>query len=205
MLSINPSLNKDNNLIEAARLGDQNALSDLIAIYEPEIKKITSKYFLPRTDYEDLIQEGRIAVFKALQSYDMFSNIPFLHFVRMVIKRKVIDSLRFYTRQKHLNFNDSLSLHHHVEGMDESFVDFILDEESNPEKKIIESESMRLLMKDLKEKFSSLESQVFQLYFIKGYKQREIVQLLEVSPKTLDNAIQRVRRKSIKYYLKKIA
>ena len=197
-------LNRDENLIEAARLGDQDALNDLITLYEPEIRKISSKYFLPRSDYEDLIQEGRIAVYKALQSYNPCSNIPFLHFVRMVIKRKVIDSLRSHTRQKHLTFNCALSLHNQIIGMDDSFVNLVIDPDNDPEKKLIELENVVLFTEEIKGKLTAIECQVFEYYFLKGYKQKEIVLLLNIPPKALDNAIQRVKRKCTKYYQEKL-
>lgn len=64
----------------AARSGDHLAMNQLITHYEPEIRKIACKYFLPRADYEDLLQEGRIAIFKAIKSYNPASKIPFYIF-----------------------------------------------------------------------------------------------------------------------------
>lgn len=108
------ALDKERAMLEAARSGNEEALNLIIKHYEPEVRMIACKYFLPRTDYDDLIQEGRIAIYRAVLSYDTNLGIPFLHFLRMVIKRKLIDSLRKYTRQKHINLNDAYSLNNMI-------------------------------------------------------------------------------------------
>lgn len=191
--------------LEAARSGNQEALNQLIQYYEPEIRKIACKYFLPRAEYEDLLQEGRIAIFKAITSYDPTSEIPFLHFLRMVIKRKLIDSLRAHNRQKHLNLNGAFSLNNTLsDDQDESFINTIPNAE-DPETKIIAIDETRSFLKELTRGFSELELKVFQYYFLAGMKQREMAQYLGLSPKSLDNAIQRIRRKTIAYRSRQVA
>jgi RNA polymerase sporulation-specific sigma factor len=185
--------------LEAARSGDQEALNQLIKYYEPEIRKIACKYFLPRAEYEDLLQEGRIAIFKAILSYDSKTNIPFLHFLRMVIKRKLIDSLRAHNRQKHLNLNEAFSLNNTLsDDQEESFLNTIPNVE-DPETTIIAIDETRAFLKELTRGFSNLELTVFRYHFLAGMKQREVTQHLGLSPKSLDNAIQRIRRKTIAY------
>lgn len=185
----------------AARSGDHLAMNQLITHYEPEIRKIACKYFLPRADYEDLLQEGRIAIFKAIKSYNPASKIPFLHFLRMVIKRKLIDSLRAYNRQKHLNLNMAYSLNNTItDDQEESFLNTIHNgENQNPEAMIISLDETRLFLQELTRQFSNLELNVFRYHFLAGMKQREMTQELGMSPKSLDNAIQRIRRKTQAY------
>lgn len=192
---------KNDQRLIAARSGDNLAMNQLITYYEPEIRKIACKYFLPRADYEDLLQEGRIAIFKAVKSYNPASNIPFLHFLRMVIKRKLIDSLRAYNRQKHLNLNMAYSLNNTItDDQEESFLNTIRTvEDQDPEAMIISLDETRYFLQELTRQFSSLELNVFRYYFLAGMKQREMTQELGMSPKSLDNAIQRIRRKTQAY------
>ena len=191
-------------LVEAARSGDQDAFNQLIKHYEPELRKIACKYFLARADYEDLLQEGRIAIYKAVLSYDFNSQIPFLHFVRMVIKRKLIDTLRAHNRQKHLRLNEAFSLNTPLtEEQDESFINIVANS-NDPETTVVENDEARTLLVELTKNFSKLELNVFNYHFLVGMKQREITQRLGLTPKSLDNAIQRIRRKTIAYRSKKI-
>ena len=184
-------------MLQAARSGDEQAWNELIRLYEPEIRKIACKYFLQRADYEDLIQEGRIAIFKAILSYDIESAIPFTHFLRMVIKRKLIDSLRAHNRHKHSNLNDAYSLDSSLsEEQNESFLSAMSDME-DPATTVIALDEARGFIKDLNKELSKLERLVFQYHFVAGFKQREVSQRLGINPKSLDNAIQRIRRKTI--------
>ncbi|MEL1135960.1 sigma-70 family RNA polymerase sigma factor [Desulfitobacterium sp. THU1] len=191
--------------LEAARSGDQDSLNWVIEYYEPEIRKIAYKYFLHRADYEDLLQEGRIAIYKAINSYDSDSDIPFLHFVRMVIKRKIIDSLRAHNRQKHTNLNEAFSLNNEVsDDKLDSFIDFVTNDD-DPEKKIIALDETRLFLQELMSGFSDLELKVFRCHYLIGMKQREITQHLGLNSKSLDNAIQRIRRKVTAYRERQVA
>jgi RNA polymerase sporulation-specific sigma factor len=205
MTSLKRKIEQDNQTLEAARSGDQLSMNQLIEDYEPEVRKIACKYFLPRADYEDLLQEGRIAIYKAIMSYDPNSKIPFLHFVRMVIKRKLIDSLRAYNRQKHINLNKAFSLNNTLsEDQDESFLN-ILPNVEDPEARIVAADEARSFLRELTSGFSELELSVFRYHFLAGMKQREVTKHLGMSPKSLDNAIQRIRRKTIAYRSRQIA
>lgn len=192
-------------MLKAARSGDQPSLNWLILHYEPEVRKIAYKYFLNRAEYDDLLQEGRIAIYKAISDYDPSTKVPFLHFLRMVVKRKLIDSIRAHNRQKHLNLNNAYSLNNAIsEEQDDSFLDFI-PYEDDPEAKIIALEEARYYLKELSKIFSEMELNVFHCHYLLGMKQKEIVQYLGLSSKSLDNAIQRIRRKIINYRKSKLA
>lgn len=199
------ALDHEKAMLEAARSGNEDAMNELIMYYEPEIRKISCRYFLPRADYDDLTQEGRIAIYRAVLSYDTNSEIPFLHFVRMVIKRKLIDSLRKYTRQKHINLNEAYSLNNTVsENQEACFISFMPNSE-DPASTVIAVDEARSVIQDLTKELSSLERLVFDHYFIQGYKQREVSKRLGLHPKTLDNAIQRIRRKTLQYRSRQVA
>lgn len=187
-------------LLEAARSGNKQALNEIIQLYEPEVRMIASKYFLPRADFEDLIQEGRIAIYRAIISYNEDSGIPFLHFLRMVIKRKLIDSLRKYTRQKHTNLNEAYSLNNVVSDSEETSFLELLPNVEDPASTVIANDEIHSMIQDLNKNLSNLERLVFEHYFIHGFKQREVSEHLGLHPKSLDNAIQRIRHKTALYY-----
>ncbi len=192
-------------MLEAARSGNKDALNEIIQHYEPEIRMIASKYFLPRADYEDLLQEGRIAIYRAILSYDEESGIPFLHFLRMVIKRKLIDGLRKYTRQKHANLNEAYSLNNVVSETEEtSFLELLTNAE-DPASTVIANDEVHSMIQDLNKNMSNLERLVFEHYFIQGFKQREVSEHLGLHPKSLDNAIQRIRHKTALYRSRQVA
>ena len=205
MTSIISALDQERAMLEAACSGDEEALNLIIQHYEPEVRIIACKYFLPRADYDDLIQEGRIAIYRAVLSYDTNLDIPFLHFLRMVIKRKLIDSLRKYTRQKHVNLNDAYSLNNVIsESEDTSFISLLANAE-DPATMVIANDEARSMIHCLNKDLSNLERLVFEHYFIQGFKQREVSERLGLPPKSLDNAIQRIKRKTLQYRSRQLA
>jgi RNA polymerase sporulation-specific sigma factor len=199
------SLDKERAMLEAARSGNEEALNLIIKHYEPEVRMIACKYFLPRTDYDDLIQEGRIAIYRAVLSYDTNLGIPFLHFLRLVIKRKLIDSLRKYTRQKHINLNDAYSLNNMISESEKTSFISLLSNAEDPATMVIANDEVRSMIHCLNEGLSNLERLVFEHYFIQGFKQREIAERLGLPPKSLDNAIQRIKRKTLQFRLRQLA
>ena len=205
MISNISALDKEVAMLEAARSGNEEALSLIIQHYEPEVRMIACKYFLPRADYDDLIQEGRIAIYRAVLSYDANLDIPFLHFLRMVIKRKLIDSLRKYTRQKHLNLNDAYSLNNAISESEETSFISLLANADDPATKVIANEEVHSMIHGLNKDLSNLERLVFEHYFIQGFKQREVSERLGLRPKSLDNAIQRIKRKTLQYRSRQLA
>ncbi|KJS48135.1 MAG: RNA polymerase sigma70 factor [Peptococcaceae bacterium BRH_c23] len=196
---------KETAMLEAARSGNKEALNEIIEHYEPEVRIIAYKYFLPRAEYDDLMQEGRIAIYRAVLSYDQTSEIPFLHFLRMVIKRKLIDSLRKYTRQKHLNLNEAYSLNNVLSETEETSFLELLPNAEDPASMVIANDEAITMIQGLNKNFSDLERLVFKHYFIQGFKQREVTQRLGLNPKSLDNAIQRIRHKTALYRSRQVA
>ena len=199
------ALDKERAMLEAAHSGNKEALNLIIQHYEPEVRIIACKYFLPRADYDDLIQEGRIAIYRAVLSYDTNLDIPFLHFLRMVIKRKLIDSLRKYTRQKHVNLNDAYSLNNVISESEETSFISLLANAEDPAAMVIANDEARSMIYCLNKDLSNLERLVFEHYFIQGFKQREVSERLGLPPKSLDNAIQRIKRKTLQYRSRQVA
>ena len=184
----------DQDLITLARANHQEAYTILIKRYEPEIRKIACKYFLQRAEYEDLLQEGRIAIYRAVQSYDC--GHPFEHFVRMCIKRRIIDTLRSHNRRKHSGFNSAYSLNSNLADDNEHTFLERMPSGSDPAQTVMDVQEARSIIKDLTKNLSEMERQVFAYYFVAGYKQQDLVKTLGIKPKALDNAIQRIKKKS---------
>ncbi|MHB8074827.1 sigma-70 family RNA polymerase sigma factor [Desulfosporosinus fructosivorans] len=199
------TLDKEKSMLEAARSGDEAALNLIIQHYEPEVRMIACKYFLPRADYDDLIQEGRIAIYKAVLSYDTNLEIPFIHFLRMVIKRKLIDIIRKHTRQKHVNLNDAYSLNNVLTDSEETSFLSLLANAEDPATMVIANDEAQTMIDSLNKNLSNLERLVFEHYFIQGFKQREVSERLGLPPKSLDNAIQRIKRKTLEYRSRQLA
>ncbi|TGE36955.1 sigma-70 family RNA polymerase sigma factor [Desulfosporosinus fructosivorans] len=199
------TLDKEKSMLEAARSGDEEALNLIIQHYEPEVRMIACKYFLPRADYDDLIQEGRIAIYKAVLSYDTNLEIPFVHFLRMVIKRKLIDIIRKHTRQKHVNLNDAYSLNNVLSDSEETSFLSLLANAEDPATMVIANDEAQTMIHGLNKNLSNLERLVFEHYFIQGFKQREVSERLGLPPKSLDNAIQRIKRKTLQYRSRQLA
>ena len=196
---------ENSDMLTAARSGDQTALNQLIEYYEPEVRKIACKYFLPRAEYDDLIQEGRIAVYQAVLAYKDYLDTPFLHFLRMVVKRKLIDIIRKYNRLKYLNINNAYSLNNVIsETEDTSFLS-VLPNAEDPATEVAAMDEARSIIKELNQDLSNLERQVFEHYFLQGFKQREVSEQLGLQPKSLDNAIQRIKRKTLNYRTRQMA
>lgn len=164
-------------LISRAKEGSPHAWKEIIKVYMPFIKSIVQRYFIPNMDQDDLIQEGLLALFKAVKSFDMNKNRDFESFLEMCIKRQLITALRHVTRQKDIPMDSYLPL----------------DEDINPVSPPKEFES-KDIYQDLKRNLSRLENMVLEKYLEgKGYV--EIAQELGCSFKSVDNALQRVRRK----------
>ncbi|MDA8441126.1 MAG: sigma-70 family RNA polymerase sigma factor [Peptococcaceae bacterium] len=183
-------------LVSLAKTGHQEAYTLLIERYEPEIRKIAYKYFLQRAEYDDLIQEGRIAIYRAIQSFDTASGHPFDHFVRMCIKRGLIDTLRSHNRRKHVNLNTAFSLNNNLSDENEHTYLDRMATGTDPAQTVIDLQEARSIIKDLTQNLSAMERQVFAYHFVAGYKPHEMAKTLGLKPKALDNAIQRIKKKT---------
>jgi RNA polymerase sporulation-specific sigma factor len=123
----------------------------------------------------------------------------------MVIKRKLIDSLRKYTRQKHLNLNDAFSLNNVISESEETSFISLLANSEDPATTVIANDEARSMIHNLNKDLSNLERLVFEHYFIQGFKQREVSEHLGLPAKSLDNAIQRIKRKTLQYRSRQLA
>ena len=180
---------KDEILICRCRQGDRAALDRIMEKYKPLVIKKARSMFLIGGETEDLIQEGMIGLFKAVRDFQPGREATFATFARMCIDRQIYSAIQNSNRQKHLPLNSYVSLNQE----DESSPIWELSVE-NPEEIIIDQETTRDLQQKISDYLSPMENKVLDLY-LKGEGYVEIGRILGKSPKSIDNALQRIRAK----------
>ncbi len=176
---------KVSELVRIAKNGSSQAWKELVKIYLPTIRAIAEKYFIPGADPEDVVQEGLLGLLKAVNSFDASKNEDFSLFLEMCVKRQIISALRRATRQKDIPLgkqvplNETLSL-----ALSGNIGDFNFD----------------TFLRSLQFYLSDLEIEILKRY-LEGKAYGEIAQELKCSIKTVDNALQRIKRKLRKNFV----
>lgn len=190
---------QDRALIERARAGDQAAMSRLIDRYRGFVRMKASSYFLAGGESEDLIQEGLIGFYKAIRDYRSDREASFRSFAELCVTRQIITAIKTAARNKHTPLNTYISFSHTRAGggsdQEISLADILpSDPVVDPASQVISSEELRALVQCLGETLSELESGVLTMY-LEGRSYEEIAERMDCTPKTVDNALQRVKRK----------
>lgn len=187
----------DEELVEQVHLGNTNALDYLITKYRLFVKVKARSYFLIGADKEDIIQEGMIGLYKAIRDFKGDKLASFRAFAELCITRQIITAIKTATRQKHIPLNSYVSLDKPIydEDSERTLMDVITSPLSdNPEHLMINREEYSRLEGQMSEVLSELEQQVLVLY-LEGRSYNEISSLLKRSTKSIDNALQRIKRK----------
>lgn len=174
---------RDLDLIKRARAGDSLAYDQLLMLYKPLVRARANLYFLPGADIEDLIQEGMLGLFAAVQRYDE-SRGSFAGFADIAVVSHIKDAIRAANRQRNAPLNESLSL----DDQTTPLVDLTLTDT------IDEREQLDALREFMQNELSSYEQQVASLY-VAGYAYKEIASKTSTTRKGVDNAMSRIRRK----------
>lgn len=188
---------KDEEIVAMIREGDERALNYLLCKYENFVKAKAKSYFLIGADKEDIYQEGMIGLFKAIRDYKDDKLASFKVFAELCVTRQIITAVKTATRQKHIPLNTYVSLNKPIydEESDRTLLDIISGiKVSDPEELIIDREEMEKLEKQIEEVLSSLEMEVLNSY-LDGKSYQEIASDLDRQAKSIDNALQRVKRK----------
>lgn len=187
----------DEELVEQVHLGNTDALDYLITKYRLFVKVKARSYFLIGADKEDIIQEGMIGLYKSIRDFRGDKLASFRAFAELCITRQIITAIKTATRQKHIPLNSYISLDKPIydEESERTMMDIITSPLSdNPEHLMINREEYSRLEGKMSEVLSELEQQVLALY-LEGRSYNEISELLNRHVKSIDNALQRVKRK----------
>ncbi|HCF51337.1 MAG TPA: RNA polymerase sporulation sigma factor SigH [Syntrophomonas sp.] len=191
----------DEDIVELAQQGEQFAVEFLVDKYKNFVRAKARSYFLIGADKEDIIQEGMIGLFKAIRDYKLDKLTSFRAFAELCITRQIITAIKTATRQKHIPLNSYVSLNKPVydEESDRTLIDILSTTRiTNPEEIIISREEFVFIEKKMGEILSSLEWKVLMAY-LEGKSYQEIAVDLKRHVKSIDNALQRVKRKLEKY------
>jgi len=194
----------DDTLVEFCHQGDETALDHLIRKYKNFVRAKSKSYFLIGADREDIIQEGMIGLYKAIRDYKPDRLASFRAFAELCITRQIITAIKTATRQKHQPLNSYVSLNKPIydEESDRTLLDVLRGSKlTNPEELFISKETYSLIENKITEMLSELEMNVLQEY-LDGKSYQEIAEELDRHVKSVDNALQRVKRK-LEVFLRK--
>ncbi len=189
----------DEELVALARKGDILAEELLIAKYRDMVKAKAHLYFIVGADTEDVVQEGMIGIFKAIRSYEEGYSASFRTFADMCVNRQILTAISTANRLKHAPLNTSVSLSKPMNEGGETLEEVIMPEsDNNPETLMIVRELLEYINGEGRDIFSPFEHRVWEEY-LQGKGYRQIAEELGKTPKAVDNAIQRIRKKIAAY------
>ena len=198
----------DEQITIEVQKGDKQALSYLMNKYKELVNIKVSKYFMIGAERDDIVQEGLIGLFKAIKTFNKEKNNSFKSFANMCIERQLITAIKSSTRQKHMPLNSYLSLNASAyDNEEEGGMELIntLDNKTveDPLETVMKKEYYEQIENSIEKSLSSFEKQVLDGY-VKGYSYVTIAKHLDSPVKSVDNAIQRIRKKAIKNMLNEI-
>ena len=188
----------DDELIDIARSGDERAIEVLLLRYRHYARAKARSYFLAGADREDIVQEGMIGLYKAIRDFQPDKQTAFRSFAELCITRQIISAIKTATRRKHMPLNSYVSLNQGptTEEGDAPRLERALSTTgaSDPADLVISAEEISSLRSSMVELLSGLEAEVLRLY-MDGKSYQEIATILGRHVKSIDNALQRIKRK----------
>ncbi|WP_130868237.1 sigma-70 family RNA polymerase sigma factor [Intestinimonas massiliensis (ex Afouda et al. 2020)] len=186
----------DESLCAQAAAGDRRAEETLVVRYNRLVRMCARPYFLAGGDSEDLIQEGMVGLLGAIREYDPNKAASFRTYAEICVKNRLFSAVKAAARDKHTPLNNSVSFENPLfSGTGERFACGTPDRQAeDPEEIILSREAFRERMKALHGQLSGFEASVLRLY-LNGLSYSEIAAEVNKSPKSVDNAVQRIRRK----------
>ncbi len=188
----------DEELVARAKAGDEESTRALLTRYHYFVRMKANSYFLAGGDGDDLIQEGYIGLFKAIRDFEHDRSTSFRSFAELCVTRQIITAIKTASRQKHAPLNTYVSFSHSPSSADfdtRTLADVIPSgRTSDPVQQVISSEEVVSLTGCLVRMLSPLESQVLK-YYLEGNSYEDIAAAIGHDTKTVDNALQRIKRK----------
>ena len=191
----------DEQIIEKIKQGDEEALVYILNKYKELVNMKVSKYFIVGAERDDTVQEGMIGLFKAIKSFDPDKQNSFKSFANICIERQLITAIKTSNRQKHMPLNSYLSLNTAAYDNEEDSVELIETFNNktveDPLETIMKQEYLNEVEDAVNKNLSKFEKQVLDR-FLRGESYVKIAKNLDSPVKSVDNAIQRIRKKAIK-------
>ena len=183
-------------LIEKAKNDDSESMELILKSFKPKVNAICREYFLIGSDFDDILQEGMIGLYKAIQNYDKQKNNNFSQFASMCIHRQIQNAVKIANAKKHIPLNDYMSINTEggVENNGDSPQIYLVTKDKGAEKISLEKEQNSHIINQIKEQLNEEQFKVLLLY-LNGYKYNEIAMIIDVKPKKIDNIIQTIKRK----------
>lgn len=186
----------DEELARRARQGDEAAMQRLVQRFRPMLRERCRHHFLVGADPDDLTQEALIGLYLAVRAHDPAAGASFRTFAELCVSRQLVSAVRAATRLKHGPLNDYVPLHAPLgDGSDRTLADVLAGPcSSDPVEEVVARERVRTLRGHVARALSELEVEVLRLH-LDGVGYREIAVRLQRRAKSVDNALQRIRRK----------
>ena len=191
----------DEEVVALCHGGDSRAVEYLLNRYKNFVRSKARSYFLIGADHEDIVQEGMIGLYKAIRDYRADKQASFRAFAELCVTRQIITAIKTATRQKHIPLNSYVSLNKPLydDESDRTLLDVIIEgKTSSPEDLLISQENLQTINLRIGEVLSDLEQDVLAAY-LDGKSYQEIAKMLGRHSKSIDNALQRVKRKLEKF------
>jgi len=188
----------EEELVRLAKAGKADATRTILTRYQRFIRMKASSYFIAGGDCDDLVQEGNIGLYKAIRDYREDRPASFRSFVELCVTRQIITAIKTACRQKHSPLNSYVSFSYTRAGSEQegrTLADIIPSgRTSDPVQQVISSEEIQSLVGCLQQLLSPLESDVLR-HYLSGLSYEDISEVIEHDTKTVDNALQRIKRK----------
>ena len=192
----------DEEVVAAYRDGDFQAVEYICGKYKGLVAGYGKKFFIKGGEEQDVIQEGMVGLFKAIQDFDAKKGVPFQNFAQVCITRQIIKAMEAADRLKNQPLNSYVSLFVDEDKVPNQQVEeaMLTNETTNPENVILDSEKTQDTLEKIVQVLSKMELQVF-LYMTQGMDYRTIARVMDKDEKKIDNSIQRIRQKVKKYII----
>ena len=190
----------DEALSDLARRGDRDAEEVLIKRYNRVVRQLARPYYLAGGDSDDLIQEGMIGLMCGVREYDGQRAASFRTFAEICIRNRLYSAVRAAAREKHTPLNQSVPLEIPFFDSHNSFYSAHSMSQTNPEDLIIGREGLEDALNSVRKQLSEFEAKILG-YYLDGLTVREMAEAVSRSPKSVDNAVQRIRRKAARHLI----
>lgn len=184
-------------IIDKAKSGDIESMETILQFFKPKVNAICREYFLIGSDFDDILQEGMIGLYKAIQNYDKVKNDNFARFATMCIHRQIQSAVKVANAKKNMPLNDYFSINEEgaVEGDGERNAQILLVTKDRIVEKIsLQKEKNSYIINQIKELLNQEQYKILILY-LNGYSYNEIAEYSNVTVKKIDNTIQTIKKK----------